>query len=121
MGMYDKVKCLYPTPWPDSKEVEYQTKDTEAQYLDDYEIREDGTLWHEDYDLEEHSDPKAVGWGCMTRVNQRWVQEVDFTGQLEIYGGDYTILFWFRNGKVKDAVFYWGDYEVTGRTKEVVL
>lgn len=40
------------------------------------------------------------------------MQEKDFTGQLEIYGGACTIIFWFRNGTVKDAVYYKDDSEV---------
>jgi hypothetical protein len=117
MGVFDNVKCLYPTPWPDSKEWEWQTKDTPAQYLDDYEVREDGTLWHKEYDVEDHSDPHATGLkamiGCMTRVNERWVQDRDFTGQLEIHDGDFSIIFWIRNGQVKDAVFYEREEEIS--------
>ena|SRR3990167_134860 len=29
--------------------------------MDLYEIREDGTLWHETYDVKNNSDPKALG------------------------------------------------------------
>jgi len=103
MGMFDTVKCLYRTPWPDAKDVEWQTKDTDAQCLDNYEIREDGSLWHEEYDPKDRSD---------TRVNRRWVQEQDVAGQLEIYGRDYTIFFWFKNGLVKDVVYYKDGKEV---------
>ena len=38
----------------------YQTKDTYQQALDNYEIREDGTLWRECYTLVLHDDPE--GW-----------------------------------------------------------
>ncbi len=45
MGMYDYIHCKYPLPIEGANELEYQTKDTDEQYLDHYEIREDGTLW----------------------------------------------------------------------------
>ena len=110
MGMFDNVKCLYPTPWPKSAELEWQTKDTPAQYLDDYEVRMDGTLWHKEYESRIEADPKAPLGVWLHRESEHWVQE-NMTGQLEIYAGDYTIMFWLRDGKVKDAVFYVANQE----------
>jgi hypothetical protein len=52
MGMFDYVKCHYPLPVKGAEDLIYQTKDTPSQWLDMYEIRADGTLWHED-----RSDP----------------------------------------------------------------
>ena len=78
MGMFDEIRCLYPLPdgfVPKGGAVA-QTKDTDAQSLDLYEIRADGTIWQEVYDIEDQSDPSAEGLmryaGCMTRVNKRW-------------------------------------------------
>lgn len=105
MGMYDYVKCLYPTPWPDTATIEFQTKDTPAQRLDSYEIRADGTLWHEKYDLRMEKTPESPFGFWMHRDHPRWVQEEQFTGQIEIYDGPYECIFWFRNGKVKDVMF----------------
>jgi hypothetical protein len=90
MGMFDYVRCAYPLPVEGANDLEYQTKDTDAQWMDYYEIREDGTLWHQEYDTEDHSDPNAEGFerfcGCMTRVNERWVRE-SYTGPLTFYTG----------------------------------
>ena len=73
MGMFDELKCKYPLPIDGLSERIFQTKDTDSQFLDCYEIREDGTFWHEEYDIEDHSDHNAEGLekflGCMTRVN----------------------------------------------------
>jgi hypothetical protein len=113
MGMFDNVKCLYPTPWPDASEVEWQTKDTDAQYLDDYEIRADGTLWHKEYEPRFEENPKAPLGFYIQRDNEHWVQETTFTDRLYIYGGKYRILFWFRGGTVKDAVYYEDEKEVS--------
>lgn len=103
MGMFDEIKCRYPLPIEGANALDYQTKDTPAQYCDLYEIREDGTLWHEDYDTEDQSEaakwkaanpgkelPEELkGWrsfcGCMTRVNKRWEQVADFIGELRFY------------------------------------
>jgi hypothetical protein len=128
MGMFDYVKCLYLLPdGEDGSAIEFQTKDTDAQYMDLYEIREDGTLWHQVYDVEDHSDHKAEGImrfsGCMTRVREHWVQEFT-TGAINFYSSnvrgsgprgcltddaqtpatfwDYTAL--FDNGKLVNIV-----------------
>ena len=105
MGMYDCVHCLYPTPWPDSETWEFQTKETNAQFLDNYEIRADGTLWHEEYETRIEKTDKAPLGVWIHRDNPRWVQETDYTGQLRIYTASHDILFWFLDGKVRDVVF----------------
>lgn len=125
MGMFDELKCKYPLPVEGANAVEYQTKDTPMQNLDHYEIREDGTLWHEDFDIEDHSDmakwkaahpgeepPKELQGtllslcGCMTRVNKRW-EPINFTGEIRFYGclgercgGWVEFSAYFEQGKV---------------------
>lgn len=88
MGLFDNLICKYKLPI-DLKYKLFQTKDTPAQFLDMYEIREDGTLWHNCYDIEDRSDPNAEGIerliGSMTRVNQRWEQVKDFIGEIRFY------------------------------------
>jgi hypothetical protein len=88
MGMFDELRCKYPLPVPGANELLFQTKDTPEQYMDLYEIREDGSLWHEVYDIEDRSDPNAEGLmalaGCMTRVNKQW-EPCDMTGEIRFY------------------------------------
>lgn len=90
MGMFDYLRCKYPLPVEGANEMLFQTKDTPEQQLDQYEIREDGTLWHQDYDIEDHRDPNAKGiartFGMMTRVNERWEPE-PMTGEIRFYEG----------------------------------
>ncbi len=45
--MFDELRCKYPLPVSGANRLIYQTKDTEAQCLDLYEIRKNGTLWHQ--------------------------------------------------------------------------
>jgi hypothetical protein len=90
MGMFDHIKCNYPLPInKDTKNLLFQTKDTPAQWLDLYEIREDGTLWHETYDIEDRSDPNAEGFrkfiGSMTKINKGWEPMECFTGEIRFY------------------------------------
>jgi hypothetical protein len=73
MGMFDYLTCKSPLPLPEYQESAFQTKDTPAQYLDKYEIREDGTLWHQE-------DRSEYG------VNTRWVPVSKFTGEIRFYG-----------------------------------
>jgi hypothetical protein len=112
MGMFDDITCKYPLPIQGANELDFQTKDTPAQMYDCYEIREDGTLWHQDYDIKDRSDPKAEGLmricGMMSRVNQRW-EKIDWTGELRFY----TIV---RDGEKRGriefmAVFFKGDIQ----------
>ena len=103
MGMFDTVRCLYDVGHGDLSAVEFQTKDTDAQYLDLYEVRADGTLWHEEYDRRFEEDANAFFGFWIHRENQRWVH-VPMTGEVEIYGGDFNIKFWFVDGRVKDVV-----------------
>lgn len=114
MGLFDEVKCLYPLPWPEAQELIWQTKDTDAQYLHQYEIRADGTLWHEDHTIRVEDDKASPLGIVMHRDNKHWVQ-VNYTGELEIYTSIesrtapkrwYDVQFWFRDGVVKDAVFH---------------
>lgn len=99
MGMFDYVTCKYPLPVPGANELQFQSKDTPSQFMEYFEIREDGTIWREDYDTEDWSQlakwksehpgeipppdvDSIVGmYGCMTRVNKRWVQ-VPFRGEV---------------------------------------
>ena len=103
MGMFDYVRCHYPLP-DGAGALEYQTKDTPAQWLDQYEIRADGTLWHQAYDTEDRSDPNAEGFmrlfGCATRVNERW-EPVALTGEIVFYADDYEFSAYFVGGTLK--------------------
>lgn len=44
MGMFDYLKCRYPLPVEGANDLDFQTKSLYKR-LDDFEIREDGTLW----------------------------------------------------------------------------
>lgn len=111
MGMFDELRCLAPLPISAYQGLEFQTKDLDC-CLDLYEIRADGTLWRQDYDVEDRSDPSATGLmrivGMRTRVNKRWVRLADFTGHIGFYTsfGDrrtgwiaFSAL--FKNGELK--------------------
>jgi hypothetical protein len=96
--MFDELKCFYPLPVEGANDLLYQTKDTPSQYLELYEIRADGTLWHEEYDTEdlseagnwmrEHPDeevPSNLSFaGCFTRTNKR-MAPCDFFGAINFY------------------------------------
>lgn len=98
MGLFDYIHCKYPLPVEFPVDRSFQTKDTPAQYMEEYEIREDGTLWHEEYEIEDRSNPNADNeldkfCGCMTRVNQQWEFCNKFTGDIRFYestGDDHS-------------------------------
>lgn len=125
MGLFDNITCKYPLPIEGFNNTIFQTKDTDAQFLDDYEIREDGTLWHQIYDVEDRSErakwekahpneevpEELMGWksfeGSMSRINESWEQVENFTREIVFYTslgeshrGWIEFSAYFENGKV---------------------
>lgn len=103
MGMFDYVRCHYNVGRGDLSGIEFQTKDTDAQYLHNYEVRSDGTLWHLNFDSDFVEDSTSFFGHRIDCKNHRWEQEKP-TGEVLIHGDGYTIQFWFRDGVVKDFV-----------------
>jgi hypothetical protein len=75
MGMFDNIRY---------DGYNYQTKDTPAQALDQYHIKDDGTLWHTEYDVEWIEDGGMFG-GYIEQHNHRDVFCADFTGEIRFY------------------------------------
>jgi hypothetical protein len=88
--MFDYIQAECPLPdLPDPSGVEFQTKDTPAQYLETYRIDATGLLWRQTYDIVDRSDPNAKGIdaliGAMSRENVTWHPMTDFSGAIEFY------------------------------------
>ncbi|WP_431112987.1 hypothetical protein [Variovorax paradoxus] len=119
--MYDDLRCEFPLPAEGANALSYQTKDTPAQFCEQYVIREDGTLWGEEYDTEGQSDRDAEDMmrliGCATRVNRRPVQVTDFTGKLRFYTFEKDSF----DDRDPGAWVEWSSYFVGGKLKEVHL
>jgi hypothetical protein len=96
MGMYDRVIVECPLPDAGADIVkEWQTKDFEAPYLENYKITEGGRLLHERIHYEDRSDPNAPKGslkriiGCMTSVHDGW-EDMNYHGTLNFYGDAHT-------------------------------
>lgn len=103
MGMFDYIECEYPLPdgFVPPPGWEFQTKDTEAMYMEVYRITKDGRLIHEacDYEIvpeEErpyYGKPEFEGFlkiaGSQRKVNERDEDE-QYHGDLEFYGSNIT-------------------------------
>ena len=135
MGMFDEITCKYPLPVEGANALNYQTKDTPRQFCDHYEIREDGTLWFQNYDTEDQSE--AGKWkrenpglpvpehldqfiGCITSVNLRW-EPCDFTGEIRFY-----TMYAIKDGKMVDTEsrsgwIEWSAYFLKGAIQQVNL
>ena len=84
--MFDTVVCKYKLPMPEdpkgySGSDDFQTKDFEC-LLDNYEIREDGTIWHENvvYDWVPGNPEGKTLWekvGHRTTISSEWKQLTD--------------------------------------------
>ena len=95
--MFDTITCKYPLPRPDNpmelkdfnfNNTSFQTKDLENS-LDDYEIREDGSLWIRRTESEYlEGDKKAKSlmgrFGHMKLIKEWW-EPTKFTGVIEFY------------------------------------
>jgi len=108
MGMFDYVRCKYSLPNPAAQDLDYQTKSTPCPYLERWEIREDGTIWHEVVDYRGEDDDESPVGVTIHCDNPRWVQQ-PFNGEFEIHTADedgtwYSFSFWFRDGVAKDLM-----------------
>lgn len=105
MGLYDHVHCKYPLPDPQVQDLKFQTKSTDAPYLDNYEITADGRLLRAAYETRCIADASAPFGSHVERENRCW-EPVDFRGQLEIHtaheGRWYSYLLWFKDGRIAD-------------------
>lgn len=111
MGMFDNIKCKYPLPVDGANDLNYQTKCTPAQQLDNYEIREDGTLWHETYDNRFENTTEAPLGFYIHRDNERW-ELIDITGEVRFY----TLLPPKHSGWIE-----WSAYFVAGKLNQLHL
>ena len=76
MGMFDYLRY---------KGHDYQSKDTPNQLMDKYELKEDGTLWVEEYDAEWVEDKDALFGAYLKQSNHRWAQVENYTGEIRFY------------------------------------
>ena len=107
MGVFDYITCRLPLPNNGAVSYgEFQTDSFDWPFMEHYEIREDGTLWREIYDTEDHSDKSAPPGsaasisGMMARVNKRW-EPMILTG--EVTFDDYSA--YFVDGKLREFHF----------------
>lgn len=123
MGMFDDIRCRMPMPmpadlgeltsvvWPD---VNFQTKDFHC-VLDLFEIREDGSLWHEEVEYEpipEEEREKGLFSPVIRRKSSKWVKHV-YTG----YVNFYTIF----HRDVHDYWVEWRAHVIDGTVNELIL
>jgi len=75
MGMFDYITY---------GDKEYQTKDTPAQMLDNYEIRGD-ELWHRDTQYEWTEEEDSIFGGYLKEIGHEWKFLSDFDGVVRFY------------------------------------
>lgn len=99
MGLFDHIKCKYPLPLPSDlgeakdvnfNELTYQTKDF-YDGLEQYEIREDGTLWVKNIEREWiQGNPNGKTFseriGYVKNIKETWEQR-NYTGEMVFYEG----------------------------------
>ena len=116
--MFDTVKCEYPLPLPENlgecseiqwAEFEFKTGNFDGR-LDEYEITEDGEIYHWNIDREWREDEDHPMGGNLEEVH-RELKKIDWTGELSIHGvnltEDHDYLFEFKiilyKGQVKEV------------------
>lgn len=118
MGMFDDIKCKYPLPVEGANALSYQTKDTDAQQLDNYEIREDGTLWHENYDPRFEENKEAPLGFYIHRDNLRW-EQVPITGEVRFYTMYGIKAGQLVNANARDGWLEWSAYFADGKLNQL--
>jgi len=86
MGMFDYIRYNGKT---------YQTKDTPAQFMAEYEIRDD-ELWYNHVVHEWVDDSDSFLGGHLEATSAEWRRLEDFEGELGFYDNEtaYFALFW---------------------------
>jgi len=98
MGLYDDIKCKYPLLKPDNltdelKDLDFNSLSFQTKDLDNclslFEIREDGTLWQENYETEYVPGDKngktfSEQFGCI-KILKRWWEERKDTVTINFY------------------------------------
>jgi hypothetical protein len=114
MGMFDYLKCEHPLPDGYTGPADWQTKDTDDQYLSLYTITADGRLVSDDWHMEEvplaerpYPDAEPGSFqsicGIARRVVDRANVERPFHGDLFFYSA--------TDGDFNDAAGYtWREY-----------
>lgn len=85
MGMFDELRCELKLPGVVSaaQGLVFQTKSLD-EAMDNFLLKQDGTLWHEEYDARvEKTDRAPLGF-FIHRENTRWVQR-SHSGELRFY------------------------------------
>lgn len=77
---------------------EYQTKDTPAQFCDDYEIR-GNELWYRDVDRVWIDDDQHCFGGFLKETGHEW-KFIEFDGVIEFYDGQSHFKALFMDGKM---------------------
>lgn len=86
--LYDNILCRHTLPLPVNDRA-FCTKDTPRQFCENYEIREDGSLWYQEYELGQPPEEEDHNPEVIYRVNLRWVP-YPYTGVIR-FGTSYTV------------------------------
>jgi hypothetical protein len=106
MGMFDYIRYEGKT---------YQTKDTPAQFMAEYEIRGD-ELWFNDVEHKWIEDSDKLFGGHLEPISSEWKHIKDFDGEIRFYDNkvDFLALFWegkmIRIKQMKPMVYNNSDF-----------
>lgn len=120
--MFDSIKCKYTLPRPDNpmelkdfnfNSTSFQTKDLENA-LDNYEIREDGSLWIRGIELKhvegDEKDKSFIGRFGHMKLIKEWWEPTKITGVIKFYNLIGFDCEFDRNSCEND---YWLEYIAT--------
>lgn len=85
MGLFDNLRCALPLPGASAlaQSCNFQTKDLDCA-MDQFEIRSDGSIWHEAYDTRIEKTEESFFGLFIHRDNPRW-EPYEHTGELRFY------------------------------------
>lgn len=87
MGTYDFLRCCYPLPLAQAQAATFQTREL-CNQLDEFTLREDGSLWRQAYDTVEAPLPASglTRAFCSTCRENFREEPYPYTGSLDFYG-----------------------------------
>lgn len=98
MGLFDYLRFESKRHLPNGAPTEgYQTKDTPTQLMEVYEVRDDGSLWHESIKKHVRDEPDSLFGIVIERVGSQWRAQ-DWTGEVVALEGEWCFSLYFVRG-----------------------
>ena len=103
MGLFDYLRCEHPSLPEEYRNREFQTKDGDNPFLENYLITKDGRLLHEECEYEWNIDHTKKGFealkGALSTKSKEW-KDTNFHGLFHFYDENDEFCAKFTDGNL---------------------